>query len=268
MRLSIASLIVCAAGALSPVVFAADPWADHVVFYDPGAGAAPYTDPLTALGSPERFTGEGVFPAAVTPFNTPWGTDEIVSIGQGGSLTLSFDEPITNNPLNPFGLDLLLFGNAAFNDANYPSGIVDGFYGQSIGGIVELSADGNTWVTATGIEPDWLFPTLGYSDLTDPYATDPGSVLTDFTLPVNPALNFQGAAFAQIVAGYNGSGGGRGIDIGAYGLSAVSFVRFTNPSPVPFQIDALATVTPAPSPGLTPLLVLPLLARARRGRSD
>ena len=49
-----------------------DPFADSVLAYDAGSNPAPgYTDPSSALGSPERFTGERVFPGVVSPFNPP-----------------------------------------------------------------------------------------------------------------------------------------------------------------------------------------------------
>ena len=80
---------------------AASPWGFAVVSYDPGLGAAPgYQNPATALGAPERFTGEGVFPGAVTMFNSAFGTDEIVSIGEGGHLTVRFDQPVLDGPGN------------------------------------------------------------------------------------------------------------------------------------------------------------------------
>jgi hypothetical protein len=251
MRVVIVALLV---GGMTPAIMAADPWADRVISYNPGLGAGTYTNPSTALGQPTRFTGVGVFPGAVTPFNPAWMETELVSIGGGGHLTLAFDEPVLNNPANPYGIDLLIFGNAGFIDIDYPNGIVGGLFGQSGAARVELSSDGQVWVTATGIAPDRLFPTLGYLDLTDPYSVAPGNVLSDFTRPVDPAFDPMGKTFAQIIAGYKGSGGGAGVDIGAFGLGSVSFVRFTNLSsnPAAFQIDALAAV--APTPGVLALL--------------
>ena len=60
-----------------------DPFADQWIAYEPGENAAKgFTDPQTSLGSPERFTGEGIFPGVVSAFNPAFGTDEIVSIGR------------------------------------------------------------------------------------------------------------------------------------------------------------------------------------------
>ena len=102
---------------------AADPWADHVVSYVQGTGVGndfvtgnPVNNPLTALGEPTRFTSDPAnFGGPTTPFSSAYRDDEIVSIGAGGSLTLQFDEPVVDHPLNPFGFDLLVFGNAFYS---------------------------------------------------------------------------------------------------------------------------------------------------------
>ncbi len=229
-----------------------DPFADAVVAYDPGANPAPgYTTPETALGSPERFTGEGVFPGCVTPFNSAFGLDEIVSIGSGGALTLAFDTPVTDDPANPFGVDLIVFGNALFIDAAFPAGEVGGLFAENVG-TIELSADGVTWVPVPDVLPDGVFPTIGYADAT-PYQDVPGTVLTDFTKPVDPAMTMadvMGMSHADLIALYDGSGGGAGVDIGAVGLASVSFIRISNPDAGAdnIEIDAVADVAPAGGP--------------------
>ena len=225
-----------------------DPYADQVFSYNSGSNAAAgFVDPLTTLGIPERFTGEGIFPSAVTVFNSPFGTDEIVSIGEGGSLIVEFNTPVTDDPDNLFGIDLLVFGNAFFafggSGVGNPAGLV------SEPAIIEVSADNITWFTVTDALADDLFPTEGYRDLTDPFAVTPGSVESNFTQPVDPALSladFSGLTYAQVLEIYNGSGGGAGVDIGALGLSEISFVRITNPvgSGVTPEIDGFADVSP------------------------
>lgn len=251
---------------LAATAMAIDPYADRVVDFSTGAGAGgAFGNPLRALGEPERFTGEGVFPSAVTPFNPPFGADEIYSMGAGGFITLGFDEPITDDPANPFGLDLIIFGNTFFIDREYPLGVVDGIFGASTGGLVEVSADGDTWFAISGVSPDSLFPTLGYSDLSDPYALTPGQVLSDFTKPVDPAFNVMDATYAQLLAGYAGSGGGTGVDISSTGLSSISYVRLSaNGSSV--QIDAVSDVSAIPSPSvLLSIAACAALSPRRRG---
>ncbi len=245
-----------------------DPFAYEIIDFDLGSGGSMgFDNPLTTLGSPERFTGEGTFPSVVSPFSPPFGTDEIVSIGNGGWITVGFDTPIANNPGNPYGIDLLIFGNTGFIDADWPNGIVGGVFSDD-GGVVEVSADGSTWFEVPGVG-DGLFPTLGYLD-SGPYDGSPGSVLSDFTRPVDPSLNladFMGLTHSEVVGLYDGSGGGAGIDIGAVGLDAISFVRVSSGDSAKFEFDAFSDVAPIPAPSGLALLALTSLAASRRPRS-
>ena len=101
---------------LSATVACADsPFAASVVSYTPGAGAvAGFTEPSTTLGSPERFTGEGLFPQCVTPFQPAYRPNEIVSIGAGGSLVVAFDHDVLDDPRNPTRGNFLSLGTEQF----------------------------------------------------------------------------------------------------------------------------------------------------------
>jgi len=241
-------MAVAAAGFQQPAHGGDDPFADEVISFDVGTGGAPgYDDPFTALGSPERFTGEGIFPTVVSAFSGPFGLDEIVSIGGGGHLTVKFNTPVLDDPNNLYGIDLLVFGNTSFIDARYPNGVVGGVFGND-GGTIEVSADGVTWFAIAGVPADSLMPTIGYAD-SGPFDTEPGAVLTDFTRPVDPALQleaFMGLSNPQVVEKYRGSGGGTGIDIGAVGLSSISYVRISNSQGATdnVEIDAFSDVAP------------------------
>lgn len=259
------SLAVCLA-ILQASFVAADPWADHVVSYIEGTGVqgpntpsdpftfAPYNDPLTTLGEPTRITSPDSFGSPVTPLNPPFRANEIVSIGRGGELVVRFDEPVTNHAANPFGVDLLIFGNAffagdfvnpdfSFNVAGTAIGVA------AEGGLIEVSADGVSYVSIAG-DADGSFPTNGYADLTDPFSFSPGVVPANFTLPVDPAFDPVGKTYAEILAGYNGSGGGFGVDLATVGLSSISYVRITNPAGAQFvpEIDGFADVAAVPEP--------------------
>jgi hypothetical protein len=230
-----------------------DPFADEVITYEEGVDFNPaYVTPASTLGSPERYTGEGVFPSVVSPFSPPWGTDEILSIGKGGALVVRFDAPVMDDPGNPFGIDLLVFGNTGFIDAEWPLGVVGGLFGAD-GGSIEVSADGENWELIEGISADAMFPPLGYLDA-GPYDETAGSVESDFTLPVDPALtmdDFISLMHEEVVALYDGSGGGAGIDLAAVGLRAISYVRITNPADAieAIEIDAFADVAATGQPG-------------------
>ena len=263
---------------LTSSIAVAGPFATSVISYDAGSNAAAgYTDAFTALGSAERFTGEGVFPGGVTPFNPAWGTDELVSIGSGGQLTLGFDTAITNSAANSFGIDFIVYSNAGFLDTSWSdadpnndgTGVVgsDPFiFGAGGAATIQVSNDGTNWITATTTVLD-LFRTLGYSDYSVPTPGSIGAIETDFTQAMDPSLmlgDFANLSFEEIIALYNGSGGGIGIDIASTGLESASFVRFLNESGEAFEIDAVAVV---PTPGTLMLLSLGSLAASRRRRA-
>jgi hypothetical protein len=246
----------------------ADSWADQIISYDPGIGAQEgYTDPSVALGSPERYTGEGSWPGAVTPFNPAWLVTEVVSLGEGGHLTVLFDDPITNDPTHLYGTDFIIFGNGSFADGDYPNGQVAGLWEEGPF-TVSVSQDGKEFFQIGGDYHDALFPALGYLDLTGPYDPNPGSVPSDFTKPVNPGYTedtFLGKSFEEVLALYDGSGGGIPFDIGPTGLDQAYYLRIDVPvgasSP---EFDAFALV---PEPTTFGLLLIGGLLVPRRRRT-
>src|SRR6266704_1238900 len=95
----------------------ATPFADTVVSYDPGVGFAPrFTEPAAALGEPSQVNPFG---EPTDPFDPPYGTNQIVSIGAGGHLVVQFHTPILNHPNNLYGFDFIIFGNAFFTVTNW-----------------------------------------------------------------------------------------------------------------------------------------------------
>lgn len=251
----------------------AGPFADSVWSFDPGLTPTPgFGDPNAALGAPERFTGEGSFPSVVSPFNPAFGADELFSIGEGGHLTLRFDQPLRDDPSNPFGIDLILFGNGGFIDADFPHGTT--LPNAAAFGLdtvrISVSVDGSTFLPL-GDFTEGLFPAMGYTDA-GPFDTAPGSLPTDFARAVNPALtqlDFASKTFAEIRALYDGSAGGTPIDLAASGLTEVSFVRLEVPddndpsTDLNAEIDALVR---APAPGSLTILGLSALGMTRRRR--
>lgn len=245
---------------------AASPWATQLVNYD-GTGATPgYTDGNTALGAPSFDTGFG----DVSLINPPFQTTQIVSIGAGGELVVSFDHPVLDDPGNPFGIDLIVFGNAFFTHPG--TGVIDGFFDGDLATISVTQDDptegGATWFDIPLVFADGLFPTHAYLDTSPPIGFDnasDGTLLSDFLQPVDPSLgltDFVGLSFDDAVALYAGSGGGTGIDIGSVGLDWIQFVRITS-NGVTAEIDAFADVASAPEPAASLLLGLGLLALRR-----
>lgn len=260
--------LVGVAGALG----AGEPWADEVISYNPGTvPSGSYNTPQTALGEPARFTGACFgFPAVVSLFNSPFCDNEIVQIAEGGSLVVRFDEPIRDDASHSFGVDFLVFGNAFYIDTDFPNGVIgDGAPFGTDSMRVQVSSDGVDF-RDLGEFAEGQFPTQGYRD-SGPFDVMPGSVLTDFTKPVNPALgpaDFAGLSFAQALSLYDGSGGGTPIDISSSGLSEVRFVKIHVPevadADVTVEIDAFATV-PEPASAAMIVLMFSLSGAFRRG---
>src|SRR5882672_7423234 len=98
---------------VSPATSAfASSFASEVVSYTAGTNATPgYDDPNTALGSPRRVNGSPPFESGLTPFNAAYEASDVVSVGTGGSLVVRFDHQVMNDAANPYGIDLLVFGN-------------------------------------------------------------------------------------------------------------------------------------------------------------
>ncbi|MEM1331296.1 MAG: hypothetical protein AAGG07_12120 [Planctomycetota bacterium] len=240
----VAGAFVMAAGSASGASW----YASSVIEYDAGdAASSAFNDPNSALGVPTSFSNASFGSFPTTGFQAAAGTSELVTVGRGGSLTLGFDRVIRDDASNPFGIDLIVYGNAFYVASSFgdPSSTVTGVFAE--GGTIELSADGNTWVTVSGVEADGGFATLGYADAIDPFGSTPGSVLSDFRTPVDPGFDPIGKTYAELLAGYAGGAGGTGIDLAWVGLSEARFIRITN------AIDALGTpeidgvaIVPAP----------------------
>lgn len=264
-----------------PVPAAPNSFAFQVVSAQGPFGAAPYDDPASLLGKPS------------TNFYDPWGAWSggtnvrrvklvesaynldatqthklITTLNNGSSIIVRFEQPITDHPANPYGIDLLVFGNAFYTS----------------GGLVNDSTDMNTLMLAGGgfFEPTKVSVSPGYTgapgqDPADPatwawYRYDDGpyadtafpthayrwnrtnstwsNELMDFTKPVNPAfgpvLQAGGLSAADAIDLYDGSGGGTGFDLAASGFTEVRYVKIEGlPGFSGGEIDAVAAVRPA-----------------------
>jgi hypothetical protein len=119
---------LAAAALIASPASAGTPFAASVVSFDPAPGQfvnhPAFSDPLLALGPP---LGGGVWAA---------GNESVVSLGGfGGTITLAFDHTVEDHPLNPMGLDAIVFGNAYW--VTNP----DRRWGEA--GVLEISLDVN-----------------------------------------------------------------------------------------------------------------------------
>jgi hypothetical protein len=240
------------AGTVLSALSATAQFAGAVMEYQSGvlpSALAAYTNAAAALGEPSRVT-PGPFGGPVDPFAPAYTEGQLVSLGDGGSLTVFFPAPILNDPAHPFGLDFLVFGNAGFVITNGDfggGGVTDGsLFGQGTGlSRVLVSADNATWYEldpALGPPVDGLYPTDGSGD---------------FSVAVDPALgstDFAGKGLTDIRTLYGGSGGGTGFDLAwardaarvPVMLPSVSYVR-VEVMGGHAEIDGFAVV-PEPAP--------------------
>src|SRR5882724_6750591 len=212
--------------------------ASAVVSYDPGVGFSPgFTNPATVLCEPSRLT-PGTFGGPVDPFDPPYLSSQLVSIGAGGSSTVKFARPILNHPRKRFGIDFIIFGNSGFIITNALDPLTfdwigtpatDGaLFGNNPGtSRISVSRDGVHFFQldpnrAPGI--DVLLPT---------------ECSGDFHTPADPSLgqtDFQGLTLEGIRALYYGSAGGAGYDIGWAQDTEGNEVRLTDISYVRVEV--------------------------------
>jgi hypothetical protein len=232
-----------------------------VVSYD--AGTTPssgFTTASAAVGEPERFTGEGVFPGIVSPFNPPYRPNEIVSVGEGGHITLRLSHYALPQAAGP---EIGVFENVGlvFNSTTGGAGPTAATFGDDRA-QVDVSDDGLNWISLGNIE--FNIPSNGYTDVTDPFATAPGTSPSDFQKPFAGGLSsFNGLPFsdssgADILDVLAGSGGGTWLDISSTGLSQVGFIRFSVAddlnvdSRLNFELDAVSIANGAVGSPIVP----------------
>ena len=253
----------------------------QVVSYDAGSTpTAGFTSPAAALGAPERFTGESTpFPGTVSPFNPAFLSSEVISVGEGGHLTLRLSHLVLPQASEP---EIGVFTNTGFIDVDFPNGLAGSDPVATFGvddAHVAVSADGVSWVSLGNVTFD--LPTNGYTDLTDPFSGVPGSVESSFDQPFIGSLsdfadlNYYDNSDTDMLDVLGGSGGGTWLDISGTGLSEVSWLRLSvaddgdSQTSLNFELDAVTIAASAlgsavPEPSTWVLLVVASATCCRR----
>lgn len=223
---------------LTPVAdtpdYGADDFAVEVVEYVQGDGVGtdwlsqqPFNDPNAALGRPALETsGDGWYVPVetnvpVAPVYPPFRASQLVTIGNGGHLTVKFDHPVADDENNLHGIDFIIFGDTyqiigkgrGWTGGN-PEEITLGGSVSAEPGLVAVSPDGRNWYAfSSGPYADSFAPTAGrqWDDVNDVWARE-----LDPTRPVDPSLtasDMEGLTLAEMIEAYGGSAGGTGFDL-------------------------------------------------------
>ena len=277
---------------LAEPVAAESPYGYAVVDSYTEASNAWYNDPSVTLGRPTAWNDEDrtfpFFPQPaypVTPATPAYGERKLLTLQSSNPedafVTIKFDHNVVDDPMNPFGLDLIVFGNSAFTGTggtSYGAETDPDTYtfanagGFNEPGSVEVSQDGKTWYRfETGRYCD-DFPTLGYvfdaerPDKTLFAANEWWGKKADACRPVDPRVSWKSAAgltCGEMARRFNGSAGGTGFDIrdlkdfdklaaDEHGRKWIRYVRISNmidpngrddETTTP-EVDAVADVAP------------------------
>jgi hypothetical protein len=266
-------------------VYDASDFATEIINYVEGEGVpidfeyyTPFNHPEYALGRPTIDTtgdynaGSPEDPVTVIPVYPALRVWEMVSIGEGGELILKFDHQVANDPRNPAGIDLIIFGNAGqslggyWEDGDPAATIINSTYVQEEPGTVYVAQyhdpqnpGQTTWYQFPDNAADTWAPTLGR--IYDPENAPPEQpnngywgAETNPLIPFNPLLgpnDFYGETVAYAAQQYGYCAGGTGFDLAKLELDWIQYVRITNAQDSGYtpEIDAVADVDPdAPAP--------------------
>lgn len=223
--------------------------------------ASPYNNPAAVLGRPtlqffDPYDGDVTDRVSIIddPYNkTPDGGDVITEIKSGGEITVQLGRKIYDSPGNPYGIDLIVYGNAFFSASDYSGDVSDatdlsaailgsGIYGHPT--TVSVSPDGTNWYTYATASV--LFPDNAYR-WDDTNASWTAEEMNP-TKPLNPAVYATGYFGGQTVASgldqFAGAAGGTGYDLKESGFPWIQYVRIQPGAGTYTVIDAIAAVNP------------------------
>jgi hypothetical protein len=248
MKKHLGALPLGALLAPSGLLHAADDFADQVVSYVQGTGSnANFKTPGVALGAPVSGNDGSTPYSIVYP---AYKNTQIVGIGNGGELTLMFNTPITNDPVNhAFGMDFTIFGNEFL--VNGSSGFSGAFTRPGL----------SVWVSEDNVDYYKLNVPHGYG--ADDWFPEQGT--GNPLLPMDPSLplsSVNGLNQAQVLSLYNGSAGGASFSLSwaqdadgnPVSLPSISYIEVQGTSGFGY-VDAVSRVQNVPEPAGTGLLL-------------
>ncbi|MFZ1074697.1 MAG: hypothetical protein WAO21_14825 [Verrucomicrobiia bacterium] len=225
------------------------------------SSTSPYNDPTAVLNRPtlkfvDQFgTGTTNRVKIIEPpyWTAPDGSPVITKILNGGQVTVKMGRKIYDDPNNPYGVDLIVYGNSFFQASGISGFISDGtdldsaMLGSSPGGhptTVSVSQDGTNWFAFNNTPV--IFPDNAYRwDETNDTWTDEEMNTTKPLNPSVPGMNFSGQSVASGLDQFIGAVGGTGYNLKASGFPWIQYVR-VQPGPGTYTIiDAIAAVDPA-----------------------
>jgi hypothetical protein len=240
-------------------------FAAEALQYTPGAGVGGYTNPGAALGKPGPIVGLGSgFDNVLSPFSPHYETNQLVAIGQGGSLTLQLANFVQIDR-SPGVFELGIWTNVGIIDTAFPSGTAGSpaaVFGAD-SAVVEVSADNLSWFSLNGGSPILFNLPGNYFLNAGPFdsAAPATPQLADFGKPFTGVLSdFDGLNYPQILNLLDGSAGGTWLDLDSVPaeISQIGYVRFSGVAAGDtFEIDAVAInsdlaggTVPEPASGL------------------
>lgn len=252
------ALVLLGMAALASVAVSDERFASRVVDSH-GLGLSPlYNDPAAALGKPTTWVRDTQYGGpdariaaslAYAPWNVaPDGSNLVVTIPNGGAVTVEFEPPLREDPRRWYGKEFIVFGNAFFGagqitwDTDMGSrafGGNPGVFAEPI--TVSVSPDGLTWYTYAQPTADGLWPTQAFLWQIGAWGAE-----SDWTKPTPPALvprDLAGKTVAQAITLLEGSAGGTAFDLADSGFTHVRYLRFTGAGG---EVDAVSRVSRAP----------------------
>jgi hypothetical protein len=225
---------------------------------------ANYNDPAAMLGEPTLkfldYYGTDTLDRSKLIEPPYWtaadGSDVITIIDQGGEVTLKLGRKVYDDPNNPYGIDLIIYGNSFLSFTGGAGGFSSDTtdfdaakLGTGINGhdtVVSVSQDGTNWFTYPVIADIFPFDSYRWDEPNHAWQDE----VLNFNKPLNPSstrTSLSGLTIASALDQFVGAAGGSGYDLKASGFPWIQYVRLQTGTAMGDYtvIDAISAVNPA-----------------------